>query len=153
MQVHNSVYPNQAQIRGFAEPGPEGPIYLINLLKFREKAEYPDGRESNLSGEQAYAIYAEEVSRLLTEFGGGVMFSAPVERLVLGEVEELWDKIAIAMYSSRSAMMAMMQSPKMQEIALHRAAGLAGQLNIETASASGAWLSGPPAAAEVRGDR
>ena len=102
MQVHNSVYPNQDQIRGFAEPGPEGPIYMLNLLKFKDKAEYPDGRESNLTGEQAYALYAAEVSRLLTEFGGGVMFGASVERLVLGEVEELWDKVAIAMYPSRS---------------------------------------------------
>ena len=144
MQVHNSVYPNQDQIRGFAEPGPEGPVYMLNLLKFKDKAEYPDGRESNLTGEQAYAIYAAEVSRLLTEFGGGVMFGASVERLVLGEVEELWDKVAIAMYPSRGAMLAMMQSPKMQEIAPHRAAGLAGQLNIETTGAIGAWLSGSP---------
>ena len=126
MQVHNSVYPNQDQIRGFTEPGPEGPIYMLNLLKFKDKAEYPDGRESNLTGEQAYAIYAAEVSRLLTEFGGGVMFGASVERLMLGEVEELWDKVAIAMYPSRGAMLAMMQSPTMQEIARHRAAGLAG---------------------------
>ena len=153
MQVHNSVYPNQDQIRGFAEPGPEGPIYMLNLLKFKDKAEYPDGRESNLTGEQAYAIYAAQVSRLLAEFGGGVLFGASVERLVLGEVEELWDKVAIAMYPSRAAMLAMMQSPKMQEIAVHRAAGLAGQLNIETTGALGTWLSGPPAAAEVKGER
>ena len=59
MQVSNSVYPNEAQLQGFAEPGPEGPIYMVNLLKFKEKAEYPDGRESDLTGEQAYAIYGE----------------------------------------------------------------------------------------------
>jgi len=44
------------------------------------------------------------------------------------------------MYPSRGAMMEMMQSPKMQEIGIHRAAGLAGQLNIETADAAGDWL-------------
>jgi len=37
-------------------------------------------------------------------------------------------------------MMEMMQSPEMQEIGVHRAAGLAGQLNIETAGGMGAWL-------------
>lgn len=140
MQVTNSVYPNEAQMQGFSEAGPEGPIYMVNLLKFKEKAEYPDGRESNLTGAQAYGIYGEAVSKLLTEFGGAPMFSADVERLMLGEVEELWDKIAIAMYPSRGAMMEMMQSPKMQEIGIHRAAGLAGQLNIETADAAGEWL-------------
>ena len=140
MQVTNAVYPNEEQIKGFAEPGPEGPIYMVNLLKFREKAEYPDERVSDLTGEQAYALYAEGVAALIAEFGGALMFSAKVERLMLGEVEELWDSVAIARYPSRGAMMAMMQSPKMQEIGVHRAAGLAGQLNIETADASGAWL-------------
>ena len=88
--------------------------------------------------------------------GGAVMFDADVERLVLGKVEELWDKIAIAMSPSRGAMMDMMQSPKMQEIGNHRAAGLAGQLNVETAGASGAWLGEPQAEkelSEVRGNR
>lgn len=140
MNVTNSVYPNEAQIKGFAEPGPEGPIYMVNLLKFKAKAEYPDERATNLSGAQAYAIYGEAVSKLITEFGGAAMFSARVERLMLGEVEELWDMVAIAMYPSRAAMMNMMRSPTMQAIGIHRAAGLAGQLNIETTDASGVWL-------------
>ncbi|MBE9537916.1 MAG: hypothetical protein IMF06_02485 [Proteobacteria bacterium] len=44
------------------------------------------------------------------------------------------------MYPSRSAMMEMMQASRMREIAVHRAAGLAGQLNIETVGARGMWL-------------
>ncbi len=140
MEVNNSVYPKEAQVRGFTEPGPEGPIYMVNLLKFNEKAEYPDGRPSDLSGRAAYDIYLRAVSELLKEFGGAALFSADVQRLVLGEVEELWDKVAIAMYPSRAAMMAMMRSPKMQEIGIHRAAGLAGQLNIETTQPSRAAL-------------
>jgi uncharacterized protein (DUF1330 family) len=55
-------------------------------------------------------------------------------------VEELWDTIAIAMYPSRQAMIAMMQSPEYQAIHYHRDAGLAGQLNIETTEAGGLWL-------------
>lgn len=139
MNVTNSVYPNEAQIKGFAEPASDGPIYMVNLLKFKAKAEYPDKRATNLTGGQAYAIYGAAVSKLITEFGGAAMFSARVERLMLGEVEELWDMVAIAMYPSRAAMLNMMRSPTMLEIGIHRAAGLAGQLNIETVDASGAW--------------
>jgi uncharacterized protein (DUF1330 family) len=137
MQVTNSVYPNEDQLAGFAEPGPEGPIYMVNLLKYRDRAEYPDGRETDLTGREAYAIYGKAVAELLTEFGGAAIFSATVERLMLGEVEELWDTVAIAMYPSRAAMLEMMSSPKMQDIGIHRAAGLAGQLNIETSQAAG----------------
>ncbi len=140
MKVNNSVYPNETQLKGFMEPGPDGPIYMVNLLRFKDKAEYSDGRPSDLTGEAAYDIYGRAVSKLITEFGGAAMFSATVERLMLGEVEELWHKVAIAMYPSRAAMLAMMRSPTMQEIGVHRAAGLAGQLNIETTDAAGLWL-------------
>jgi len=137
VEVKNSVYPNEAQLKGFFEPGAEGPIFMVNLLKFKARAEYEDGRASDLTGEQAYNLYGAAVSMLLKEFGGGAIFSGTVERLMLGEVEELWDKVAIAMYPSRQAMLEMMQSPKMQEIGAHRAAGLAGQLNIETVYVAG----------------
>jgi uncharacterized protein (DUF1330 family) len=140
MDVKNAVIPNEAQIKGFFEPAPEGPIYMVNLLKFKPRAEYADGRPTELTGKEAYQIYAEAVSELLLEFGGFAAFFADVERLMLGEVEELWDEVAVAVYPSRGAMMEMMQSPRMQEIGVHRAAGLAGQLNIETVGAKGAWI-------------
>ncbi|MDA1073799.1 MAG: DUF1330 domain-containing protein [Proteobacteria bacterium] len=143
MKVVNQVQPDANQMKGFADPGPEGPIYMVNLLKFKPKAEYADGRATDLTGEEAYAIYGAGVSKLLLEVGGAPMFSASVERLMLGEVEDLWDKVAIAMYPSRAAMLKMMQMPTMAEIGVHRAAGLAGQLNIETAGAMGAWLNKP----------
>jgi len=137
MQVVNSVLPNKQQMEGFLAPGSEGPIYMVNLLKFKAHAEYEDGRATDLTGAEAYGLYAEGVSTLLEELGGALVFAADVERLVLGEVEELWDKVAIAMYPSRQAMLEMMGSPAMQEIGRHRAAGLAGQLNIETVGAAG----------------
>lgn len=142
MEVKNSVIPSEKQIKGFFEPGAAGPIYMVNLLKFKEKAEYADGRETQLTGAEAYQLYADAVSKLLPQFGGHGAFVADVERLMLGEVEELWDEVAIAVYPSRQAMLEMMQSDTMKEISQHRAAGLAGQLNIETVAAQGTWLDG-----------
>ena len=140
MEVVNKVAPTEEQMKGFLEPGREGPIYMLNLLKFKETAEYADGRETDLSGAEAYAIYGQEVIQHLQKVGGAPMFSAGVERLMLGEVEELWDAAAIAMYPSRKAMLEMISSPEYQVSALHREAGLAGQLNIELVEPSGAWL-------------
>ena len=140
MEVLNRVVPSEEQIKGFIEPGHDDPIYMLNLLKFKEKAEYEDGRETGLSGQEAYAIYGVAVSKLIRKAGGEAVFSARVERLMLGEVEELWDWVAIAMYPSRKAMFEMVSSPEYQEAAVHRTAGLAGQLNIETVNAVGGWL-------------
>ena len=141
MQVENRVLPDEQQIQGFLEPGADGPIYMVNLLKFKPKAEYADGRETNLTGREAYMIYGEGVAALVAQVGGTLGFMAEVERLALGEVEELWDEVAIAQYPSRAAMLEMMQLPAMAEIAEHREAGLAGQLNIETVAAAGSWIS------------
>ena len=134
MEVENKVVPNQEQMAGFSEAGPDGPIYMVNLLRFKHKAEYQDGRETDLSGREAYGLYAEGVTKLLAEVGGSVVFNGGVERLMLGEVEDLWDSIAIAMYPSRGAMLKMMMVDGMKDISVHREAGLKGQLNIETTS-------------------
>ena len=140
MQVMNKVYPNKEQIKGFMEPASEEPICMVNLLKFKEKAEYEDGRDTDLTGREAYALYEEGVKKLLQEIGGGVGFEGDVERLALGEVEELWDVVALAVWPSRGAMFEVMQSPDMQAISVHRSAGLAGQLNLETTGFQGLWL-------------
>jgi len=142
MEVINKVYPNEDQIKGFLEPGAKGPICMVNLLKFKEKAEYEDGRETDLSGREAYELYEQDVKQLLQGIGGGIGFEGDVERLMLGEVEELWDVVALAVWPSRQVMFEVMQSPEMQEISVHRSAGLAGQLNIETTGFNGQWLEG-----------
>lgn len=96
MKVENAVGPNEAQIKAFSEPGPDGPIYMVNLLKFRQKAEYEDGRETDLSGREAYALYGKAVVKLLEKHGGGAVFGGDVTHLTLGFVEDLWDQVAIA---------------------------------------------------------
>jgi len=140
VEVINKVTPNEAQLRGFMEPGHDGPIYMLNLLKFKELAEYPEGREASLTGAEAHNIDGAEVVAHRAKVGGAPVFSAQVERLMLGEVEALWDTVAIAMYPSRQAMMEMMMSAEYQASAVHRSAGLAGQLNIEMKEPMGAWF-------------
>ena len=142
MEVVNKVYPNEEQIKGFLEPGAEGPICMVNLIKFKEKAEYEDDRETDLTGREAYELYETGVKKLLQGVGGCIGFEGDVERLTLGEVEELWDVVALAVWPSRQVMLEVMQSEGMQEIGVHRSAGLAGQLNIETTGLAGQWLEG-----------
>ena len=135
MKYENSIYPNKEQMKGFTEGDHGKPISMVNMLKFKEKAEYLDGRETDLTGAEAYAIYGAAVTKLVKELGGEMVFAGVVERLALGEVEELWDQVAIARYPNRKAMLDMMMSPAYAEISPHRDAGLAGQLNIETTNA------------------
>ena len=101
-------------------------------IRDRDKAEYKDGRDTNLSGEEAYALYAMEVINYVEKYGGEFIFAGKVSRLMLGEVEDLWDAVAIAKYPNRKAMLDMTMDPEYQKIHVHRDAGLEGLLNIET---------------------
>ena len=132
MEVKNMVTPNQTQMNEFLEGDIDSPISMVNLLKFKEKAEYEDGRDTEMSGREAYQIYTIEVQEHLKKVGAEIVFGGVVSRLMLGEVEDLWDSVAIARYPSRKAMLEMMMSSEYQESEKHRSAGLLGQLNIET---------------------
>ena len=61
----NSVHPTKDQMSGFLEGKDDKPISMINLLKYKEKAEYEDGRETDLTGEEAYAIYGKDLCHIL----------------------------------------------------------------------------------------
>jgi len=133
MEVVNQLYPTEpGQIEKMMEPGPQGPIVMVNLLKFKARADYPDGRDTDLSGRDAYMIYGRAVSQLVAEHGGRVLFAGDVTHLTIGKVEDLWDEVALVEYPNRAALVAMSTSAAYQEIAAHRSAGLQGQLNIET---------------------
>ena len=132
MKVENKLRPNAKQMAGFLLGDTKTTIHMVNLLKFKGKAEYEDGRQTDLTGQEAYQIYAKEVQGHLQKVGGKLIFSGQVSRLMLGEVEELWDWIAIAEYPSRKAMRSMIMDKDYRKSEEHRSGGLAGQLNIET---------------------
>ena len=65
------------------------PVHMLNLLSFREKAEYEDGRKTTLTGYEAYGLYGEVVSKLIIERGGHILFTAAVAGMVVGEDQHL----------------------------------------------------------------
>lgn len=132
MKVENAVLPAPAQMMDFFGAPEDGPFVMVNLLKFKDRAEYEDGSDAHLTGAEAYARYGEAVRQLVEGLGGKIRYAGRVTGLLLGEVEELWDAVALAEYPSLAAFRDMALSPQMQAIEHHRKAGLAGQLNIRT---------------------
>ena len=132
MKVTNQIHPNAEQAQNFFSAEEDGPMCMVNLLKFKDKATYADGSEPELSGREAYLRYGAGVQACIAAVGGKARFSGFVTDLMLGEVEDLWDMVAIAEYPTRAAVLQMVKSPGYQAITKHRDAGLAGQLNIRT---------------------
>lgn len=132
MIVTNSLYPTAEQIMAIAADRSIGPVAMVNLLKFRERAVYPDGRHTDLSGRQAFELYLERMQPIVEAEGGRFLFSGEVRGIVIGAVEELWDAVGIAEYPSSAVFHRLATSAAVQAIMIHREAGLAGQLLIPT---------------------
>lgn len=131
MEVVNKVVPTTEQMMEFFGAKDDGPFVMVNLLKFKEKAEYTDGSNADMSGAQAYMVYGLAVQSHIASVGAKPLTSGPVTGLMLGEVEELWDMVALVQYPSLKAFQTMISTPEYQAITVHRDAGLAGQLNIK----------------------
>ena len=130
MNYVNATTKTEAQIEALLAVDDGGPICMVNLLKFKEKAEYEDGRKTTLSGAEAYQIYGAATGPLIKKLGGEIVFTSVLKGMVVGEVEELWDVMAIAKYPTLQSFIDMVSSTEYLSAYHHRIAGLKGQLNI-----------------------
>jgi uncharacterized protein (DUF1330 family) len=119
-----SQYPNADQIAALLGSQEPGPVVMVNLLKFKDRADAPD---MGLSGKDAYAKYANAMVALVQENGGRLIWSGRLTGMVIGESDVPFDMVALVEYPSRQAFAMMVQDPRVQAIGVHRAAGLEGQ--------------------------
>lgn len=94
---------------------------MVNLIKFRAKATYADGRKTDLTGEQANALYAP--IKFIAQIGGKIDFLGGV-RDQMDNVQPRWDEIGIVRYPSRAKFFEMVTNPEFQKRAVHKDAGL-----------------------------
>ena len=68
MIVLNKLHHSDQQWAELAQIEDDGPVYMTNLFKFREHAEYQDGRETDLTGIEAYQLYGAQTSKHVVFF-------------------------------------------------------------------------------------
>lgn len=130
-----ATQPSTQQFQAFMARKPDGPITMLNLLKFKAQAEYADGRETDLTGAQAYGLYGAAVAKIIHGLGGRIVFGGQANALVIGDGELAWDQVAIVEYPSFEAFAGMTASDEYQAIHVHRDAGLEHQQLINCLSA------------------
>lgn len=96
---------------------PDGDIYMLNLMAYRDEADYgPDG-ERGITGREADDRYAP--LEVLAELGAGVCFLAEVEAST-----EPWDRVAVVRYPTRRSFVDMQSRPDFKAKHVHKDAGM-----------------------------
>jgi len=122
-----AILPTPAQMRAMAEAGPDGPIVMVNLLKYRDRAAYSTDRaeaKESLSGREAYQRYGMTAFQCVSARGGSIAWMGPQALVFIGGAEQEWDDIVCVRYPSRHNFLEMISDPAYLAASYHRDAGL-----------------------------
>jgi uncharacterized protein (DUF1330 family) len=121
------VDPTRAQFDAFKGLDRDTPVEMLNLVRFREIAAYPQEHplaDDALSGAQAYANYGTDSAPVLKRVGGEILWRGGFETTLIGPDDEAWDACFIARYPTAHAFLAMVSDPEYQRAVVHRQAAV-----------------------------
>jgi uncharacterized protein (DUF1330 family) len=104
------------------------PIQMLNLVKLKPRAEYPEGHPDqgkDLTGLDAYRAYGRTTAHIFARVGGRQVWAGKPQVMVTGPGSEAWDIAFIAEYPSSEAFIAMVRDPEYRQLVQHRTAGVA----------------------------
>jgi uncharacterized protein (DUF1330 family) len=137
------IDPTKEVFAQFRDNNRPGPIHMLNLVRLRDRAAYPDGRVA--TGAEAYAAYGRESGPVFQRLGGRIVWQGKFELMLIGPSSERWDHCFIAEYPSVAAFVEMIRDPVYREAVKHRQAGVADSRLIRTAiMAAGKTFGGAP---------
>src|SRR5256714_12881634 len=103
-----------AQFRADDRPGP---IHMLNLVRLRAQAAYPDGRKA--TGAEAYAAYGRESGPVFERLGGRIVWQGRFELMLIGPQDERWDHCFIPEYPTAAAFAGSIPDPVYPETGQH----------------------------------
>jgi uncharacterized protein (DUF1330 family) len=124
-----ALYPKKEQLEALSKSPESGPVVMLNLLRFKERATAPD---EGVSGREAYQRYGDAMRKIVESRGGRFLWLGSVDSQVIGSEAEGFQMAALVEYPSRKAFVEIATSPEVAAIGVHRAAGLEGQWLLAT---------------------
>ncbi len=121
------IDPDRAQFEAFKILDRDHPIEMLNLVKFRAKANYPEGHDladAGLTGAQAYRNYGKETAPIIARLGASILWRGAYQTTLIGPQDENWDEVFIARYPTAHAFLEMVTDPVYQAAVIHRQAAV-----------------------------
>jgi uncharacterized protein (DUF1330 family) len=128
------IDPTKESFGRFKDLPTDRPIHMLNLVRLRADAAYPDGRAA--SGLEAYRAYARDSGPVFVRLGGKQVWIGRPELTLIGPQSEHWDIAFIAQYPSGRAFIEMIRDPVYREAVKHRQAAVADSRLIRLAPAT-----------------
>jgi uncharacterized protein (DUF1330 family) len=108
-----AVDPRGAQLKQFLRAQPDGPVVMLNLLRFAD------------GGRELYARYAKALREtFLPRYGGEVLYAGDGDAALVAEEGQQWDAVILVRYPSREAFSRMVADPEYQQVTELRTAAL-----------------------------
>lgn len=121
------IDPTPTGFQAFKDLPRDEPIHMLNLLRYRELAEYPEGHEHHgkgWSGRRAYEEYGKTSGPIFRRVGGSIVWRGAFQAMVTGPEAERWDDGFIAQYPNSAAFFEMIKDPAYQLAVVNRTAAL-----------------------------
>lgn len=119
-----AVNPTPEQLQKvLADTPKDQPVVMLNLLRFRDKANYSD-ESTERSGREAYKLYMQEAAACVKAVGAEVIWSGHSVGSLIAPPDESWDQVLLVRYPSIDAFMAMIESPDYKGVVKHRTAAV-----------------------------
>ena len=112
LPLGSAITPNLDQFQALAAAPDQGPVVMLNLLKFKP------------GSEESYLRYGDAARAMIEERGGRLVWSGRAEQVLIGDPAAEWDAVLLVEYPSRSAFIEMVSSPAYLEAHADREAGL-----------------------------
>lgn len=129
------VDPERDQFEAFKALPRDAPIMMLNLVAFRDEAQYPDGHRA--TGAEAYAAYGRESAPVFKRVGGEILWRGRPEVMLIGPADRRWDLAFVARYPTASAFLEMVTDPVYREAVKHRQATVLDSRLIRTGEIRG----------------
>ena len=121
------IDPTRAQFDAFKALDRDEPCEMLNLVRLRDVAAYPEGHAlhgAGLTGAEAYARYGHTSAPVLERVGGAILWRGDWRTMLIGPQDERWDHVFVARYPSAHAFMAMVKDPAYAVAVVHRQAAV-----------------------------
>ena len=121
------IDPSRENFEAFKTLPRDTPIHMLNLLEYREQAEYPEGHEhvgKGWSGRRAYEEYGKTSGPIFRRVGGTMVWRGAFQTMVTGPDAKRWHDGFIAHYPDAGAFFEMIKDPEYQQAVANRTAAL-----------------------------